>query len=372
MTLLGRRVLAEGLGTAFLVMAVVGSGIAASRLSPHDVGLQLLENSLVTGAVLVALILALQPVSAAFNPVVTLVERVLGMLTTRTAVALVVAQIAGGLVGVVVANLMFDLAPVSIATTSRSGGGLWLGEAVATFGLVLVIFGSLRAGRTDTVAFAVGGYITAAYWFTSSTSFANPAVTIARMFSDTFAGIDPASAPMFIAMQVLGGALGLALRPRHAPLPVGGPGMNKPTVLFVCVHNAGRSQMAAGYLQHLAGDRIQVCRRGPSPPTRSTRSRSRPCGRRASTSPANAPRCSPPTPYGGPTSWSRWAAATRARTSRASGTRTGRWTTPPVSRSRPSARSATRSSGAWRLSSRTSRRPPERLPRSYTPLRWRP
>ena len=219
MTLLGRRVLAEGLGTAFLVMAVVGSGIAASRLSPHDVGLQLLENSLVTGAALVALILALQPVSAAFNPVVTLVERVLGMLTTRTAVALVVAQIAGGLVGVVVANLMFDLDAVSIATKSRTGGGLWLGEAVATFGLVLVIFGSLRAGRTDTVAFAVGGYITAAYWFTSSTSFANPAVTIARMFSDTFAGIDPASAPMFIAMQVLGGAVGFAFVRVMHPAP---------------------------------------------------------------------------------------------------------------------------------------------------------
>jgi glycerol uptake facilitator-like aquaporin len=180
-------------------------------LSPdgHDVGLQLLENSLVTGAALVALILALQPVSAAFNPVVTLVERVLGMLTTRTAAALVAAQIAGGLVGVVLANLMFDLDAVSIASTSRSSGGIWLGEAVATFGLVLVIFGSLRSGRTNTVAYSVGAYITAAYWFTSSTSFANPAVTIARMFSDTFAGIDPASAPMFVAMQVLGGAVGL-------------------------------------------------------------------------------------------------------------------------------------------------------------------
>jgi len=208
-TLLSRRALAEGLGTAFLVMAVVGSGIAASRLSPHDVGLQLLENSLVTGAALVALILALQPVSAAFNPVVTLVERVLGMLTTRTAAALVAAQIAGGLVGVVLANLMFDLDAVSIASTSRSSGGIWIGEAVATFGLVLVIFGSLRSGRTNTVAYSVGAYITAAYWFTSSTSFANPAVTIARMFSDTFAGIDPASAPMFVAMQVLGGAVGL-------------------------------------------------------------------------------------------------------------------------------------------------------------------
>jgi glycerol uptake facilitator-like aquaporin len=208
---LRRRALAELVGTAFLVMAVVGSGIAASRLSPDDVGLQLLENSLVTGAALVALILALQPVSAAFNPVVTLVERSLGMLTTTTALTLVVAQFVGGLIGVVVANLMFDLDAVSIASTDRSSGGLWLGEVVATFGLVLVIFGSLRAGRTDTVAYAVAGYITAAYWFTSSTSFANPAVTIARMFSDSFAGIAPESAPMFIAMQVIGGAVGLGL-----------------------------------------------------------------------------------------------------------------------------------------------------------------
>jgi glycerol uptake facilitator-like aquaporin len=218
-TLLGRRVLAEAIGTAFLVMAVVGSGIAAARLSPHDVGLQLLENSLVTGAALAALILALQPVSASFNPVVTLVERALGMVTTTTALALATAQIAGGLVGVVLANLMFDLDAVSIATTSRSGGGLWLGEVVATFGLVLVIFGSLRAGRTDTVAYVVAAYITAAYWFTSSTSFANPAVTIARMFSDTFAGISPGSAPMFVVMQVLGGTLGLVLVRLMYPLP---------------------------------------------------------------------------------------------------------------------------------------------------------
>jgi glycerol uptake facilitator-like aquaporin len=208
---LRRRALAELVGTAFLVMAVVGSGIAASRLSPDDGGLQLLENSLVTGAALAALILALQPVSAAFNPVVTLVERSLGMLTTTTALTLVVAQFVGGLIGVVVANLMFHLDAVSIASTDRSSGGLWLGEAVATFGLVLVIFGSLRAGRTDTVAYAVAGYITAAYWFTSSTSFANPAVTIARMFSDSFTGIAPGSAPMFIAMQVIGGAVGLGL-----------------------------------------------------------------------------------------------------------------------------------------------------------------
>ncbi len=208
---LARRAGAELVGTAFLVMAVVGSGIAATRLSPDDVGLQLLENSLVTGAVLVTLILALQPVSAAFNPIVTAIERALGLLSTREAALLVVAQVAGGLVGVVVANLMFDLSAISSSGTVRDGGGLWLGEVVATLGLVLVVFGSVRSGREDTVAFAVAGWITAAYWFTSSTSFANPAVTVARTLSDTFAGIAPESAPMFVLMQVVGGALGLGL-----------------------------------------------------------------------------------------------------------------------------------------------------------------
>ncbi len=206
-----RRAAAELVGTAFLVAAVVGSGVAASRLSPHDVGLQLLENSLITGGALVALILALQPVSAAFNPVVTLVERALGQVSTKAAAGLVAAQVVGGLVGVVAANLMFDLGAVSISGHDRVGGGLALGEVVATLGLVLVIFGSLRAGRNETLAFAVGGYITAAYWFTSSTSFANPAVTIARMFSDTFAGISPSSVPLFVLMQLVGGALAFAL-----------------------------------------------------------------------------------------------------------------------------------------------------------------
>jgi len=206
-----RRAAAELVGTAFLVAGVVGSGIAAQRLSPHDTGLQLLENSLATGAVLVALILALQPVSASFNPVVTLVERVLGRVTTVTAAALVVAQLAGGVLGAVVANLMFDLDAVSVSGHHRSGSGLLLGEVVATLGLVLVVFGGLRSARVETVAFAVGGYITAAYWFTSSTSFANPAVTVARMLSDTFAGIAPASVPGFLLMQLLGGALGAGL-----------------------------------------------------------------------------------------------------------------------------------------------------------------
>ena len=192
-------------------MAVVGSGIAAVRLSPNDVGLQLLVNSVVTGAALVALILALQPVSASFNPVVTLVERALGLIDSREAVVLTSAQVTGGLVGAVLANLMFDLDAVSLSTHVRSGAGIWLGELVATLGLVLVVFGSLRAGRGETVAFAVGGYIAAAYWFTSSTSFANPAVTVARMLSDTFAGIAPSSVPMFVVMQLLGGAVALAL-----------------------------------------------------------------------------------------------------------------------------------------------------------------
>ena len=208
---LARKAAAEALGTAFLVMAVIGSGIAATRLSPGDVGLQLLENSLITGAALVALILALQPVSAAFNPVVTLVERGLGLIDSRSTTLLIAAQVAGGLVGAVLANLMFGLDAVSISQTVRYGGHLWLGEVIATLGLVLVIFGSLRSGRTDTIAYAVGGYITAAYWFTSSTSFANPAVTIARTLSDTFAGITPASAFAFVDFQLIGGAIAFAL-----------------------------------------------------------------------------------------------------------------------------------------------------------------
>jgi glycerol uptake facilitator-like aquaporin len=207
---LPRQVAAEGIGTAFLVAAVIGSGITATRLSPDDVGLQLLENSLITGAALVALILALQPVSAAFNPVVTLVELALRRVRPVPAAGLIAAQLLGGFGGAVLANLMFGLPAVTIAGHDRTGPGLWLGEVVATLGLVLVIFGSIHAGRTETLAYAVGCYITAAYWFTSSTSFANPAVSIARMFSDTFAGISPASVPLFVLMQLLGGALGLA------------------------------------------------------------------------------------------------------------------------------------------------------------------
>ncbi len=208
---LRRRVTAEAVGTAFLVMAVVGSGIAAQRLSPDDTGLQLLENSLVTGAALVALILALQPVSASFNPVVTVAERVLGLVTTREAVWSVAAQVVGGAAGCVLANLMFDLDAVTLSGHDRVSSGTLLAEVVATAGLVVVVLASVRSGRTDHIAFAVGGYITAAYWFTSSTSFANPAVTVARTLSDTFAGIAPSSVPAFLLVQVVGGAVGLGV-----------------------------------------------------------------------------------------------------------------------------------------------------------------
>ncbi|MCW2714610.1 MAG: channel transporter [Frankiales bacterium] len=207
---LARKVLAELVGSLLLAATVVGSGIAAQRRSPDDTGLQLLENALITGAVLVALILALGPVSAAFNPVVTLAERALGALSSTAAAALVAAQVLGCCLGAVLANLMFDLDPVVVASTEREGAGLWLGEVVATFGLLVVIFGVSRAGRDAHLAYAVGGYITAAYWFTSSTSFANPAITVGRTLSDTFAGIDPGSVPAFVLAQLVGGAIGLA------------------------------------------------------------------------------------------------------------------------------------------------------------------
>jgi glycerol uptake facilitator-like aquaporin len=205
-----RKVAAELIGSALLAATVVGSGIAAQTLSPDDTGLQLLQNALITGAALVALILALGPVSAAFNPIVTLAERLLGAVTTAQAALFIGAQVVGCSVGVIVANVMFGLDAIDFSGKERAGGGLWLGEVVATFGLLVVIFGVVRSGRTAHVAYAVGGYITAAYWFTSSTSFANPAITLARTLTDTFAGIAPSSAPLFIGMQLLGGALGLA------------------------------------------------------------------------------------------------------------------------------------------------------------------
>ena len=208
---LGARTLAEGLGAGLLVAAIIGSGIAAERLSPGDVGLQLLENSTATVLALAALILTFGPVSGAhFNPVVTLAELATGKLEARAAAPYIGAQLAGGCAGAVIANLMFELPAVRLATQDRISAATFLGEVVATFGLLTVIFGVVRSGRLVAVPVAVAGYIGAAYWFTSSTSFANPAVTVARTLSDTFAGIRPASAPGFIAAQLLGAALAVA------------------------------------------------------------------------------------------------------------------------------------------------------------------
>lgn len=207
---LTRRLLAEALGTGLLLIAVVGSGIAAEQLS-EDMGLQLFENAAATAAALIAIILALGPVSGAhLNPVVTLADRVFGGLTNIEAATYVAAQLVGAAVGVVIANLMFSLPAVEFSTTSRSSGGLWLAEVVATFGLLLVIFGVVRSGRTSMAPFAVGAYIGGAYFFTSSTSFANPAVTAARMLSDTFAGIAPGSVSAFVAAQLVGAVLAVA------------------------------------------------------------------------------------------------------------------------------------------------------------------
>ncbi len=212
-----RRLVAEFLGTALLVTVVVGSGIAAQRLSPDDVGLQLLQNSTATVLGLTVLILLFGPVSGAhFNPVVSAADWLLGRragtgLAGRDVAAYTGAQTAGGVAGAVLANLMFKVDLTEVATTDRTGTHLLLAETVATAGLVALIFALARTGRGLLAAPAVGAYIGAAYWFTSSTSFANPAVSVGRVFSDTFAGIAPASVPGFIVAQLLGGLLGVAL-----------------------------------------------------------------------------------------------------------------------------------------------------------------
>ena len=212
-----RRLIAEYLGTALLVTAVVGSGIMAVRLSPDDVGLQLLENTIATMLALAVLILVLGPVSGAhFNPVVTLADwwlhrRDRDRLSVVEAAAYISAQTIGAISGAVLANVMFGLQAVRWSATTRTTPHLWIGEAVATGGLILLIFALVRTHRTQYAPAAVGAYIGAAYWFTSSTSFANPAVTVGRAFTDTFAGISPASVPGFIAFQFVGAIAGLAL-----------------------------------------------------------------------------------------------------------------------------------------------------------------
>jgi arsenate reductase len=215
-------VLAEALGTGLLVVAVIGSGIAAERLATGQAGLQLLINALATAGALVAILLALGPVSGAhLNPAVTLASG----LPAVDAAGYVVAQVGGGVAGAVVANLMYSLPAVELSGTHRSSAGLWLAELVATFGLVLVVCALARSRRSASAPYAVAAYIGGAYFFTASTSFANPAVTVARTLSDTFAGIAPTSAPAFLVAQAVGAALAVlavrALYPAAAdPLPL--------------------------------------------------------------------------------------------------------------------------------------------------------
>ena len=209
---LARKALAEFIGTALLLIAIIGSGIAAQRLSPTDTGLQLLENAAATAAALVAIILAIGPVSGAhLNPLVTLADRFFGGVGTAETGVYVGAQVAGAVTGAVVANLMFSLPAIELSTKVRSASGLWLAEAVATFGLLLVVFGVVRSGRASVAPFAVGAYIGGAYFFTASTSFANPAVTVARTLSNTFAGIAWRSAPAFVLFQFVGAAVAVVV-----------------------------------------------------------------------------------------------------------------------------------------------------------------
>jgi glycerol uptake facilitator-like aquaporin len=203
-----RRLFAECLGTALLLAAVVGSGIMGAKLAQGSAALALLCNTLPTGAILVVLILALRPVSGAhFNPVVTLAFAWRGELGSRDALLYSAVQVAGGMLGVIAAHAMFDLSLFQLSQTVRTGFPQWFAEAVATFGLLLTIFCCLR-GAPAATAYAVGLYITAAYWFTASTSFANPAVTLARSMSDTFAGIAPSNVLAFVIAQLLGGLVG--------------------------------------------------------------------------------------------------------------------------------------------------------------------
>jgi len=210
-TTLERRAAAEFLGTAFLLAAVVGSGIMAQRLAGGNVALALLCNAIATGAALAVLILVFGPISGAhMNPAVSVAMAVRGLLPWQDVPLYVLAQIACGIAGVLVAHLMFDLPLLQFSTTARSGVGQWTAEAVAIFGLLLTIVGC-AAHQPGAVPYAVGLYITAAYWFTASTSFANPAVTIARALSDTFAGIAPSHVPGFILAQIVGAAIGLVV-----------------------------------------------------------------------------------------------------------------------------------------------------------------
>lgn len=209
-----QKLFAEGLGTAFLLIGVVGSGIMGAALSDGNTAIALLANAIATGCMLYVIITTLGPISGAhFNPAVTLAFLLRGEITISDAIPYVIVQIIGGILGVWAAHMMFDLTILQASTTDRSGVAQWFSEALATFGLLFVIFGGLKS-RPEAVPTLVALYITGAYWFTSSTSFANPAVTIARGFSDTFAGINPAHIPMFIVMQIIGVGVAALILPR--------------------------------------------------------------------------------------------------------------------------------------------------------------
>ncbi len=209
---LWRRLLAELLGSAFLAAIVIGSGIAAQNLSPGNTGLELLQNAVATAAGLFAVILMFGSISGGhYNPIVSIVDAAFGGLSWRDAGAYLPVQTAGCIGGAVVANVMFSRAAVSISTKHRASGAHWLSEVVATVGLILVIFALARTGRSHLAPAAVGAYIGAAYFFTSSTSFANPAITVGRMFSNTFAGIAPSSVPSFLSAQIVGGVVAFGL-----------------------------------------------------------------------------------------------------------------------------------------------------------------
>lgn len=264
---LQRRATSEFIGTAFLVATVVGSGIMAERLAAGNIALALLANTIATGAVLIALILAFGKVSGAhLNPAVTIADALESGIPWREVPPYLTAQFLGGVCGTAIAHLMFGLSLFSLSQHARSGGAQLFSEFIATFGLLAVIWGCSRS-RADTVPFAVGTYITAAYWFTASTSFANPAVTVARCLSDTFAGIRPADVPLFIAAQ-LGGAVvatllfrwlvpSLPSTARDILMPHSQPEPVK-TYLFACVQNAGRSQMAAAFF-NIYGNPAKCC-----------------------------------------------------------------------------------------------------------------
>jgi glycerol uptake facilitator-like aquaporin/protein-tyrosine-phosphatase len=274
---LSRRWAAEFLGTGLLAAAVIGSGIMGERLAAGNVALALLANTIATGAVLIALILAFGPISGAhFNPAVTVSDAILGGLRIRESVLYISAQCSGALAGAAVAHLMFNAPLYTLSQHARSGGAQFFSEFVAAFGLLAVIWGCSKE-RAGMMPFAVGAYITSAYWFTASTSFANPALTLARGFSNTFAGIRPLDVPAFVGAQFAGGVTAtLVFRWLIPNLSKKAPDILMPhpteagdekmkTYIFACVHNAGRSQMAAAFFNFYAGRGCRAISAGTAP-----------------------------------------------------------------------------------------------------------